>query len=665
MDIANEFFAVLGAILLMFSPGLLVVLALPTDTLLPRMVLLAAFILSPAVVALELAVASYFGVAFSSFVSAAAAGNAIAAAAFLAIARPTIRLRIPIAWVALAAVIIVPFAIIIFGEPYRREYSFHNMMQLAAFESIYQLPRPPEELTLAGTRLNYGWLGWAQLAVMSKLLDRAPTLLYIPINIAQFIALFVVLCEAVAATYEKSSHATQMAIGLAVGTIMLSPALGGLTFLVSDLGFPRLQADGRVTPSFSKHVNMDLMAFGLSSFALMVYAAVRGAQTRHLGAALLLPIATLSTGIVYPLLVVPCVVLGGLFVIVALLAPSFPPCDFAHYSKAECTVLGIVGIACLVPVAAYVTYLGHDTTKGIVQIRLRGLPSKGLGGLATFILLNALLLFVMVNAWRLRLAVPLLFAASTAVLQVMYTTVELPVYVEYKFLYGALLLATPVTAAAVLAWSSPHGRLGNTALVSTFAILLASTLALLPIKQQMRIETADALDEHHARIQSTESSSAWLLAVRQHTPADTMLLSGPTEKPLAIFAARALYVCADRETNEGVERTVLRVGYALRCETELVVVKGYSKDEIRRRTLVLSIVLNESIDDALALETLATLSRLDRPLAIHTSRESGFLKWLKERGIGREIFASRTDAVWLVDRVELMKVDARADRTRS
>ncbi len=39
----------------------------------------------------------------------------------------------------------------------------------------------------------------------------------------------------------------------------------------------------RITPMFSKHVNMDLMVFGLSAVALMIYAMIRAARSRSIG----------------------------------------------------------------------------------------------------------------------------------------------------------------------------------------------------------------------------------------------------------------------------------------------------------------------------------------------------------------------------------------------
>jgi hypothetical protein len=345
----------IGGASLLLTPGLLLLLALPGGFLPPRTVLPSAFILSPGVIAVELAASAVAGVPFAAFAPSAGMINLAAVAILLLYRRPSISFDIPIAWLVTASLIIAPLAALFIGTPLRREYGWHNMVQLAAIQAIYSLPRPPEEIDLAGTMLNYGWLGWAQVAAIAKLTGTAPTLLFLPLNIVHFLCLFILMCEATNALFV----ATRAAVGVSTAVALLSP---GLVDIIISLFASSYHAHGEVliTPMVSKYPNMDLMVYGMSAVALLTYAMIRAAQSRDIHAARFMAVSALAACLTYPLFLPSCISIGAAFLGFAVLASWLPGWRFARYSRAELGGTAVIWLVCLVSVAAYVAFMGRD-----------------------------------------------------------------------------------------------------------------------------------------------------------------------------------------------------------------------------------------------------------------------------------------------------------------
>src|SRR5262249_51135288 len=139
-------------------------------------------------------------------------------------------------------------------------------------------------------------------------------------------------------------------------------------------------------------------------------------------------------------------------------------------------------------------------------------------------------------------------------------------------------------------------------------------------------------------------------------PADAVLLSGASSQPIAVFARRALYVCVDKD--ELARHGYGRHGYGMSCWLEYKVMKRYDAKRIVHRRHILELAVADRIGPAEASKVLDALQRLDRPFILHTRGDSGFQSWLKDNGIGRAIFNSANDTVWLVDRADLEKAHA-------
>jgi hypothetical protein len=80
------------------------------------------------------------------------------------------------------------------------------------------------------------------------------------------------------------------------------------------------------------------------------------------------------------------------------------------------------------------------------------------------------------------------------------------------------------------------------------------------------------------------------------------------------------------------------------------VVKRYPPAEIARRKAVLNSALAADLMDADAAALMDALVPLARPIILHTRSPSAFRTWLETNGVGKSIFASDTDNVWLIDR---------------
>jgi hypothetical protein len=633
-----EILRLVGAGSLLLTPGLMVLLALPAKLLPRRGLLSAAFVLSPAVLALELAVAALAGAPFSLFVPAATVTNAIAAA-LLAWLRPArIALEIPVAWIPPAVLVIAPVVVALAMEPLRRAYGWHNMMQLAAILDIFALPRPPEEIELADFRLNYGWLGWAQVAAIAKLTETSPTLVFAPLNIAHLALLLLFACEA-AVLYRGGRHAM---VGVATTLALLCTGL--VDIMIRFVLWSYIpHGESRITPFHCKFLYMDLMNYAMSSLALMSYALARATQSRDMPAVWLMCISACAACLIYPLFLPSCVVIIGTFLSFALLAPQLSSWSFPRYRPMEVVAIGVAGAASLTVPAVYILFLGRDSAAAGAWLNLSRVPMRVAHLGLIFCLNDGLLLWIALLAWRDRAGATLLVVGIAAALQIAFVVIEMPLYVEYKFLFAALIVTAPALAAWLTVWAERDG-VRRVVIGAIFAIAATgSALALTswgwhdPPGYAEAVPLDEAAAEPHPMVDWSES---WQRAVRDRTPADAVLLTGASNQADAVFVTRALYVCNSEN----------RHGYSMSCQQELQVVKRYPPAEIARRKAVLNSALAADLMDADAAALMDALVPLARPIILHTRSPSAFRTWLETNGVGKSIFASDTDNVWLIDR---------------
>ena len=149
--------------------------------------------------------------------------------------------------------------------PNLRVYGWHNMMQLDAINQIYDLPKLPEESGLAGFRLNYGWLGFAQIAILSSLLDRPPTVIFTGINLVQISCMFAFLV----ATVRRFSSVSLWISSLTTAFALLTTTLIAIPWAYEAGG--RLPGESRIAPVIHKFLYLDAMNYGIACFAMLIY----------------------------------------------------------------------------------------------------------------------------------------------------------------------------------------------------------------------------------------------------------------------------------------------------------------------------------------------------------------------------------------------------------
>jgi len=151
--------AVLSSVLLAFKPGAWLAFTLAGSATPFSTRLGLALALSPFVVGVQMLALTALGVGFG-----------VAAGVVIVLNAPAMRLiwrgrpRPLLAASSLApavgfAVLAAGIAVLWLIAPGLRIYSWHNMMQAEAVYQVIRLPRLPEEMGLAGVRLNYAWFG--------------------------------------------------------------------------------------------------------------------------------------------------------------------------------------------------------------------------------------------------------------------------------------------------------------------------------------------------------------------------------------------------------------------------------------------------------------------------------------------------------------------------
>jgi hypothetical protein len=214
--------------------------------------------------------------------------------------------------------------------------------------------------------------------------------------------------------------------------------------------------------------------------------------------------------------------------------------------------------------------------------------------------------------------------------------------IEYKFVLCAAISLAPLTAAGLdplTAWW-PKFRWALVLIVPMLLapFMLSTTIAYMP----WDLPDAPCIDESSFGIclDPSESHALWTRAVRDSTPADTVLV---VHKPALVFSAytnRSLYVVGPSESF---------AGYGLTIEENLLDIRGYPAEVYEKRLCLVERLYTDD-DPAELSSCLAELKKLKRPIAIHFSggRGNTFLKWLRDRRIGRELVTNGRHLVWYI-----------------
>jgi hypothetical protein len=579
---------------------------------------------SPAIVALQVVVLALVGVGFSSAAWVVALVNLPAAWLFWRRSAP--RRDDPSApswvWVISALALFAPVAALLLCVPGLRTFGWHHMMQLSAIAEIRKLPAIPEEMDLAGVRLNYGWMGHIALAAMSTLADRTPTLFYPIVNASALVAMFVPLAET--ARRARPANAGLMTLGaaaacLSAGLISMLAAWPRLATLVTEI---------RPIPLVAKLPFIDSMNVGLALLAGYIFVAVEHFRAPRPGLWLHTGIFVLGIGISYPLLfpsaaLVAIAVLAGLWLRRSLNAKS----EGLGEMLATALALGVAVAGCL----AYTRFMQAGRHVSVVTFDLHSTLHGAKASLLIFGPWGPVVLQQLLRAIKQRDVARLVLIAGGAANLLAFLLLSMPAAVQYKFLFAVGFCWAP----AMADWFTDRfQRLGL--VPATGALVLLSVLS---AGFMVRIHPPGwslervAVDERAFPPRAAEPGWAWLNAVRDGTPANTLIVHQPSFVPTSVLADRAAYIQSDALDNEPLS---WRLGYSMSIEIGLLGVKSYPVGEYRmRQTVIRQVFANAPVDGQSVTQALLSLHR---PVAIWFPERSSYSSWLAERGVGEAKF---------------------------
>jgi hypothetical protein len=644
-------FCVAPGALLAFSP---LCRLLPNELRIP-----AAIIFSPLAVALELAVCMAIGLTFDQFVWWVAPVNLLGLlpTVLRGVGRGGIGRILPA--LVVGGAVILPAFVALFSVPHLQDYGWHNMMQAAAIQSLQQLPKMPEEMDLAGLRLNYGWAGYAQLATMSVVTDLPPVRLYPVLNFLQFCCMFLFL--AVRARDPASTGLWLAALGVAIA--LLSP---GLIDLTTKMVVPsdRFAGVGRIEPMTAKYFNLDSMVFGLSSFAVLVYAVIGGLMAWRTGIVALILLASLACGITYPLLFPSCAVVVGLFVVALLAARRWRNIGLPEVDIGMVAALTVGFAAITAVVGSYILMLGASATPHPFQPAMRWVIRQHLTQLAYVFGPAIVFALAMLPRWiRAGAASRVVPLVMFGVLLLCFCMITMPVGVEYKFLFAGLLVIAPALAGELVRLTGTGLTRIATLTALSCVVLGAASWALFHwmVPPEAFLTQAAPLDLTTRLIHPQSGwDGGWMKAAREATPAGTVLLTGDTEQPVSVFTNRPLYVALDwSEHGRPDGGTAGRIGYSMQLHDVLVKVKGYPAAEVDKRIRILYDCLGAGTDPAALIADLGTLAALHRPVAVHFTGEAALARLLRDRSLGRVVFEAGSDKLWYIPTDDLAHFAAR------
>jgi hypothetical protein len=228
----------------------------------------------------------------------------------------------------------------------------------------------------------------------------------------------------------------------------------------------------------------------------------------------------------------------------------------------------------------------------------------------------------------------LLLVVAGTVNLLAFLALSMPSAVQYKFLFCVGLCWTPLMAD----WFAERFiRLGSGAATGAVALLAALSAGFV-----VRVHRPDAdlvrvaLDESSYPPRVADARFAWLSAVRDRTPASTLIVHEPSFVPTVVLAARSAYMQSNARDQDPQS---WRLGYSMPVDTTLLSVKSYPADVYRARQAVVAQVFGGGAVDG-PLITLSLLV-LGRPVVIWFERPSSYSRWLIDQSVGELKFGDR------------------------
>lgn len=636
--------------LLTILPGAWLTFGLPLGELSWRTRLALGAALSPAILGLQLLALKFFGINFSE-----------AALIIILINLPSIvllfyrRIKPSMGWqlpklspaqlggtalfLLLAGYVLVPWTLV----PNYRPFAWHALWHTDIVYAFARDTVAPEEPELAGLTLDYGWLGHAYWAVVGWGSNLPPTVTYAISNLIWLLIAFLLAYELARRGLGLQSSAAYLGVGL----LFLSTNIIGVSLWLWAHDMFRWRfylGDIRYTPFLSKYLGFETMPFAFALVIGLALICLLGLRQPIKWLPGILTALLTALGLIYPILFpIGCLLAGGmLLLLITKLAPDLP-----SYTRSQLLGIGLgIGFS-IASFLVFMLFVTQDRTTSVAHLSTKHeMLSKSFHVVSALAPLGLVALpFIIKFLWKRNGPVFLLTATALS-LMAMYVLFNLE-DLEYKYILGATIMLAPLSAGGLDQMFFQKARLRwvwtlaiPLVLAVTNQALMYRTGAQLP---DNRIN-APAINEQAFWLQlaPTEQDAGWTTAVRTETALNTVVVTHNSRIHLGPFVNRSLYLPSD---SSGENTT----GYSVDNQFNLLEWRGYPQALYAQRQQTEETLYTTSNKDQLA-TALYTLIALDRPVAIHfADPQAGALLWLKQIGVGKQLFADDKNAVWLID----------------
>lgn len=601
--------------------------------------------LSPLVVETQLLILKFFSLAFDA---AAQIVLAINLPCLYLIYRqvPTFRWKLSsktayfavYLFLLLLSYLVIPWATI---ADYRT-FAWHALLHTDLVYTLTHAPLLPEEPTMAGLQLAFAWIGHSFWGVLGWLSDWSPTVVYSFTNVTWLAITFFLFYQLVKTALDVTDADALAGTGLLfLGTNIIGAIAWLLTrnpnFLLGDI---------RYTPLLSKYLGFETMPFAFALLIGLALISIISLKRRIKFLPTIIIIQLIALGMLYPVYFpVGCLIIAVVIFITIIRISSNPP----PYTRADIWYLSL-GL-CVSLVIFFVSW-HFLTSEGARQLltrsHLREVIEKGFYAFLALFPLALLACPYLYRSLLRRDAVSIFLLFMVCSLLGFHVIMHLG-DMDYKYLLATAIFLTPLSAAGVKCYLTWQPRASSLVILFLMPLLLSIHLLLLFQMRdgngQLPLSLANAPKVNQSSfwisLDDTEKDAGWTRAIRNLTPMDTIVVTPRSEIHIGSFVARTLYVFSDVDGSA-------TAGYSMGVKYFLLNECGYPKNVYQERMQTVGSVFEESNPKQLVL-LLSKLQRFNRPLAIRFPTDKApFLTWMKQQGIGQELFSDGRNVVWYI-----------------
>jgi hypothetical protein len=520
-----------------------------------------------------------------------------------------------------------------------RPFSWHALLHT---DIIYQLAGPNlrlEEPELGGVPLAFAWLPHAYWVVLGMLADVSPLRLYPVSNIIWLLVSSYLIYEIAARGFRLRPASALFCIALA---LLGSQAVAYVVrIFANDMWFGMNYFGSYLSTIVQKFRGFETMPFGFALFLAVLLVVVLRLRTPLGAAGTLEGSLLLALGVVYPILFPVALLLAGSQVLLILTRWARDVRPFARREIGQ-LVLG-VGLAAAAFVPLYLFYTAG--TQGVSPLSLAGRQTKTWQTILALLPFWVLALPAAVRAVRSREGATTLFLWTAVCSALMYIVINLG-ELEYKYVLTAALLLAPAAALTVDRFSLRFPRLAWLPALAALLLLAIELTWTLRLHGHIPPNLANApqINEDHFFISlaPSEPDAAWVQAVRDNTPPDTLLVAAGSSIHLGPFVRRALFAPGDADGQAS-------TGYSINNRNTLLRQRHYPAALYDARAAAVTQFLTGD-QPAQFQAVLATLLAPGRPLAIHfADPTTPSLLWLQAEGIGKALLHDGQQTVWYIE----------------